>query len=142
MTGLAAFGQTTRPDPLNYSLTVFAPVGAQLIQRKIVQPRILIVVSIVTGAALATDHAHYVLARAFQGLGYGFFFVPVNVIAYSQLSPDQNNKASSLTSLFRNWGGCFGIAFITTATERRAQFHQTNAGAAIGSPQFQNEPAR
>ena len=85
---------------------------------------------------LATDHAHYVLARAFQGLGYGFFFVPVNVIAYSQLRPDQNNKASSLTNLFRNWGGSFGIAFITTATERRAQFHQTNIGASVGSPQL------
>jgi len=72
------------------------------------------------------------LARAYQGLGYGFFFVPVNVLAYSQLRPDQNNKASSLTNLFRNWGGSFGIAFITTAAERRHQFHQTNLGSAIG----------
>ena len=66
-------------------------------------------VSLMIGAAamwyyssfnLATDYTHYALARAFQGLGYGFFFVPVNVIAYSQLRPDQNNKASSLTNLF------------------------------------------
>ena len=81
---------------------------------------------------LATDYTHYALARAYQGLGYGFFFVPVNVLAYSQLRPDQNNKASSLTNLFRNWGGSFGIAFITTAAERRHQFHQTNLGSAIG----------
>jgi DHA2 family multidrug resistance protein len=79
---------------------------------------------------LATDYSHYALARAFQGLGYGFFFVPVNVLAYSQLRSDQNNRASSLTNLFRNWGGSFGIAFITTAAERRQQFHQTNLGAA------------
>ncbi|WP_130417409.1 hypothetical protein [Edaphobacter modestus] len=56
-----------------------------------------------------------------QGLGYGFFLVPVNVVAYSQLRPDQNNKASSLTNLFRNWRGSFGIAFITTAAERRGE---------------------
>jgi hypothetical protein len=68
---------------------------------------------------------------------YGFFFVPVNVLAYSQLRPDQNNKASSLTSLFRNWGGSFGIAFITTAAERRHQLHQTNLGSAIGDPSLQ-----
>jgi hypothetical protein len=37
-------------------------------------------------------------------VGYGFFLVPANIIAYSQLRPDQNNKASSLTNLFRNWG--------------------------------------
>jgi DHA2 family multidrug resistance protein len=123
-------------------ITLFAPIAARLIQRQIVPPRILMVISLLTGAAamwyystfnLATDYRHYALARAFQGLGYGFFFVPVNVIAYSQLTPSQNNKASSLTNLFRNWGGSFGIAFITTAAERRRDFHQTNVGAAIGS---------
>jgi DHA2 family multidrug resistance protein len=123
-------------------ITLIAPVAAQLIQRRVVQPRALLVLSLVTGAGamwyystfnLATDYRHYVLARAFQGLGYGFFFVPVNVIAYSYLTPDQNNKASSLTNLFRNWGGSFGIAFITTATARRQQFHQTNLQVAAGS---------
>src|SRR5208283_3834066 len=82
---------------------------------------------------LATDYSHYAFARALQALGYGFFFVPVNVLAYSQLRPDQNNKASSLTNLFRNWGGSFGIAFITTATERRHQFHQAILGSANGA---------
>src|SRR5208283_1513048 len=81
---------------------------------------------------LATDYSHYALARALQGLGYGFFFVPVNMLAYSELRPDQNNRASSLTNLFRNWGGSFGIAFITTAAERRRDFHQTNVGSALG----------
>jgi DHA2 family multidrug resistance protein len=123
-------------------ITLFAPIAAQLIQRQIVPARVLLMISITTvGAAmwyystftLATDYNHYALARAFQGLGYGFFFVPVNVLAYSQLRPDQNNRASSLTNLFRNWGGSFGIAFITTAAERRRQFHQTNLGSAIGA---------
>jgi len=122
-------------------ITLFAPIAAQLIQRQIVSARVLLSVSILTVAAAmwyfstftpATDYTHYALARAYQGLGYGFFFVPVNVLAYSQLRPDQNNKASSLTNLFRNWGGSFGIAFITTAAERRQQFHQTNLGSAIG----------
>jgi DHA2 family multidrug resistance protein len=82
---------------------------------------------------LATDYRHYVLARAFQGLGYGFFFVSANIIAYSQLRPHQNNRASSLTNFFRNWGGSFGIALMTTVAERRQQFHQTNVGAAISA---------
>ena len=43
-----------------------------------------------------------------RGLGYAFFFVPLTMVAYSQLRPDQNNKASSLTNFFRNWGGSFG----------------------------------
>ena len=78
---------------------------------------------------LDTDYNHYALARALQGLGYAFFFVPLSVIAYSQLTPAQNNKASSLTNFFRNWGGSFGIAFITTVSERRQNFHQAIIGA-------------
>jgi DHA2 family multidrug resistance protein len=123
-------------------ITLLAPLAARLIQRQIVPPRVLLSISLLVSAVamwhystfnLATDYRHYALARALQGLGYGFFFVPVNVIAYSQLRPDQNNRASSLTNLFRNWGGSFGIAFITTAAERRHEFHQANLSAALGS---------
>jgi DHA2 family multidrug resistance protein len=123
-------------------ITFLAPVAAQLVQRQLASPRVLVMISLSVGAIamwhyasfnLATDSRHYVLARALQGLGYGFFFVPVNVIAYSQLRPDQNNKASSLTNLFRNWGGSFGIAFVTTAAERRRDFHQHNLVGSITS---------
>lgn len=123
-------------------ITVFAPIAAQLIQRQIVSPRTLLTISLAIGGAtmwyygtftLGTDYAHYALARAYQGLGYGFLFVPVNVLAYSQLRPDQNNRASSLTNLFRNWGGSFGIALMTTIAERREQFHQTNLGSALAA---------
>jgi DHA2 family multidrug resistance protein len=34
---------------------------------------------------LETDYAHHAWARALQGPGYGFYFVPLSVIAYSQL---------------------------------------------------------
>jgi MFS transporter, DHA2 family, multidrug resistance protein len=124
------------------AITVLAPISAQLIQRKLANPRMLMVVSlfIVAGSMwfystfnLQTNYAHYAMARVVQGIGYGFFFVPVSVIAYSNLRPDQNNKASSLTNLFRNWGGSFGIAFIATVSERRQDFHQTNVGAALGN---------
>jgi MFS transporter, DHA2 family, multidrug resistance protein len=123
-------------------ITALAPVAAQLIQRRIVHPRYLVMFSVAAVAAalwhystfnLATDYRHYALARAYQGFGYSFFFVPINIIAYSQLRPDQNNRASSLTNFFRNWGGSFGIALITTVAERRQQFHQTNVASAISA---------
>jgi MFS transporter, DHA2 family, multidrug resistance protein len=119
-------------------ITFLAPVGAQLVQRKVINPRILLFGAVmVVGLSflhyshfnLDTDYNHYALARALQGLGYAFFFVPLSVISYSQLRPDQNNKASSLTNFFRNWGGSFGIAFITTMSERRQNFHQATVGA-------------
>jgi DHA2 family multidrug resistance protein len=136
--------------PGAFVITLLAPVAARLIQRNLVHPSVLIIISLVASAAamwhystfnLQTNYGHYALARVFQGAGYGFFFVPVNIIAYSKLKPDQNNKASSLTNLFRNWGGSFGIAFIATAAERRQDFHQTNVGAALGSTSRQLQDA-
>ncbi len=74
---------------------------------------------------LATDYRHEALARALQGLGIATLFVPVSQLAYSNIAKDKNNKASSLTNLFRNQGGSFGIAFVTTLAARRAQYHQS-----------------
>jgi MFS transporter, DHA2 family, multidrug resistance protein len=130
-------------------ITMLAPVGAQLVQRGVVKPRILLFGALmVVGLSflhyshfnLDTDYRHYALARALQGFGYAFFFVPLSVISYSQLKPSQNNKASSLTNFFRNWGGSFGIAFITTMTERRQNFHQSTVGANLppSSPYLQH----
>lgn len=134
-------------------ITFLAPVGAQLVQRGIVPPRTLL-----TGAVLVvglsflhyshfnldTDYTHYALARALQGLGYAFFFVPLSVITYSELKPNENNRASSLTNFFRNWGGSFGIAFATTMAERRFNFHQSVVGANLppSSPAMQQTASR
>jgi DHA2 family multidrug resistance protein len=74
---------------------------------------------------LGTDYRHEALARALQGLGIAPLIVPITTLAYSYLPRDKNNKASSLTNLFRNLGGSFGIAFVTTMLERRSQFHQS-----------------
>jgi DHA2 family multidrug resistance protein len=134
--------------PGAFVITLLAPVGAQLVQRGIVKPRILLFGAVmVVGISmihysrmnLDTDYAHYAWARALQGLGYAFFFVPLSVLAYSQLTPDQNNRASSLTNFFRNWGGSFGVAFITTVSERRQNFHQSVMGANLSpsSPSLQ-----
>ncbi|HEY9679398.1 MAG TPA: DHA2 family efflux MFS transporter permease subunit [Drouetiella sp.] len=74
---------------------------------------------------LTVDYNSYALARALQGLGLACLFVPMSQVAYSFLPKDKNNKASSLTNLFRNQGGSFGIAFVTTLLERRTTFHRS-----------------
>jgi DHA2 family multidrug resistance protein len=129
--------------PGAFVITILAPVGAQFVQRGIVHPRVLLTIAIIivglsflhySHFTLATDYSHYAWARALQGLGYAFFFVPLSIITYSQLRPDQNNRASSMTNFFRNWGGSFGIAFITTMTERRQNFHQNRVGSNLTVP--------
>jgi len=123
-------------------IAVLAPISAQLLQRQIVSAKTLVMASfcvialsmfVFSDMTLDANSGHYAWNRALQGLGYGLFLVPVSLIAYSELRPDQNNKASSLTNLFRNWGGSFGIAFITTASERRQNFHQSVLASALDS---------
>jgi DHA2 family multidrug resistance protein len=74
---------------------------------------------------LGTDYKHVALLRALQGLGIASLFVPVSQLAYSFLPKNKNNKASSLTNLFRNQGGSVGIAFATTVLAQRTQYHQS-----------------
>jgi len=74
---------------------------------------------------LGTDYKRVALLRAVQGLGIAPLFVPVSQLAYSYLPKNKNNKASSITNLFRNQGGSAGIALVTTLLARRTQFHQS-----------------
>jgi DHA2 family multidrug resistance protein len=118
--------------PGAFVIVLMAPVVVRLIPRTGAK-KLIIAGSIFVGLAmwrfasldLGSDYRSYALARALQGVGLGFFFVPVISLAYSYLPANKNNKASSITNLFRNLGGSFGVAFMTTVLERRTQFHHS-----------------
>ena len=118
--------------PGAFVVVMMAPVVVRLIP-KTGAKRLMVLASIVIWLAmwryasldLGSDYRSYALARILQGVGLGFFFVPVSQLAYSYLPLNKNNKASSITNLFRNLGGSFGVAFVTTMLERRSQFHQS-----------------
>jgi DHA2 family multidrug resistance protein len=118
--------------PGAFVIVLMAPVVVRLIP-KAGAKKLIVAGSIFMGLAmwrfssldLGSDYQAYALARALQGIGLGFFFVPVSSLAYSYLPANKNNKASSITNLFRNLGGSFGIAFVTTMLERRTQFHHS-----------------
>jgi DHA2 family multidrug resistance protein len=111
-------------------IVVLAPVMVRLLPKVGVKPMIAVGYCIFALSMwyyasfdLGTDYKHEAFARALQGLGIAPLFIPVSQLAYSFLPKDKNNKASSLTNLFRNQGASFGIAFTTTVVARRAQFH-------------------
>ncbi len=113
-------------------IVVLAPFMVKFVPK--IGPQILIIIGyLFLGAAmwhfshldLSADYGYFAWARAFQGVGLGFLFVPVSQVAYSFLPKDKNNKASSLTNLFRNLGGSFGIATMTTQLEQRSQLHRS-----------------
>jgi DHA2 family multidrug resistance protein len=113
-------------------ITLLAPFVVRIVP-KVGAPRLLAMSFTVaalsfvyySGLTIQTDYFHFALARIFQGFGYAFMFIPVSQLAYSYLPRNKNNKGSSLTNLCRNWGGSFGIAFVTTMVERRTQYHQS-----------------
>lgn len=116
--------------PGAFVIVALAPLMVRMLPKVGVKPMILTGYVIFALAMwyyasfdLHADYGHVAVARAVQGLGIAPLFVPVSQLAYSFLPKDKNNKASSLTNLFRNQGGSFGIAFVTTMLARRTQFH-------------------
>jgi MFS transporter, DHA2 family, multidrug resistance protein len=113
-------------------IVVLAPVMVRLLPKLGVKPMIAVGYCIFALSMwyyasfdLGTDYKHEAFARALQGLGIAPLFIPVSQLAYSFLPKEKNNKASSLTNLFRNQGASFGIAFTTTVVARRAQYHRS-----------------
>jgi MFS transporter, DHA2 family, multidrug resistance protein len=113
-------------------IVVLAPVVVSLLPKFGVRPLIGVGYCIFAIAMwhfasfdLGADYRHFAMARALQGLGIAPLFVPVSQVAYSFLPKNKNNKASSLTNLFRNQGASFGIAFVTAMLARRTQHHQS-----------------
>jgi DHA2 family multidrug resistance protein len=118
--------------PGAFVIVALAPLIVRILPRVGIKPLIFIGYVIFAIAMwryasldLGTDYQHVALIRALQGLGIAPLFVPVSQLAYSFLPKNKNNKASSLTNLFRNQGGTVGIAFVTTVLARRTQYHQS-----------------
>ena len=91
--------------PGAFVIVLMAPVVVRLIP-KTGAKKLILFGSIFMGLAmwrfasldLGSDYRAYALARALQGVGLGFFFVPVSSLAYSYLPMNKNNKASSITN--------------------------------------------
>jgi len=56
-----------------------------------------------------------------QGLGLGFIFIPVNLMAFSGIQPAMRTDGSTVMNLFRNVGSSFGISVIVTLLARNMQ---------------------
>ena len=73
---------------------------------------------------LSVDMASVIWPSVVNGVGISFIFVPLTTSAVAYLRQDQMGNATGLYNLMRNLGGSFGIAFVTTMIDRRAQVHQ------------------
>ena len=66
----------------------------------------------------------FVKIRILQTLGLPFLFLPINVVAYSELPSSETNQGSALVNVARNLGGSVGVSLANTELLQRTQFHQ------------------
>ncbi|MCE0498604.1 MAG: DHA2 family efflux MFS transporter permease subunit [Methylacidiphilales bacterium] len=130
--GYTAYDSGWAVSPAAFIVVFMAPLVVKFIFPALGATRLIFLSFILQAVALwhfsaldlTADYDSFLRARLIQGFGIAFLFIPVSSLAYSYLPKELNNKASSLTNLFRNLGSSFGIAFVTTMQARRAQVHQ------------------
>ena len=72
-------------------------------------------------------------ANIVVALGQPFTFVPVVGLTTATLARTDASQASAIFNMFRNLGGSFGIAVLSTVTTRREQFHDFRIGERVSA---------
>jgi MFS transporter, DHA2 family, multidrug resistance protein len=70
-------------------------------------------------------------ANIVRAFGQPFTIVPVATLAVATLPPRDAGSGSAIFNIFRNVGGSFGIAVLSTVVTRREQFHDVRIGEAV-----------
>jgi DHA2 family multidrug resistance protein len=86
--------------------------------------------------SLEMDRWPIVWSSFLQGLGLGFIFMPMNMVAFATLEPQYRPDGSSLLNLMRNLGGSFGISVIVTMLSRNTQTSHADIAANVTSFSF------
>lgn len=73
---------------------------------------------------LDTSLGHIVVPRLVQGVAVAFFFIPINQILLSGVTPSRMAAASGLSNFFRTLAGSMGTAIVTTLWDHRTQINE------------------
>ena len=118
-------------SPGGFVLMMIMPLAGFAVKR--VDARVLIGIGLMVAAFAqfsmmqvytGVDFRTLMLWRIYQASSMAFIFVPINVIAFTDMPPDASNQVSALTNLMRNMGGSIGISAVTTLVARQQQRHQ------------------
>ena len=80
---------------------------------------------------LDTSLSHLIPPRMIQGFAIACFFVPINTIILSGITPDKMAAASGLANFFRTISGSFGTALVVMILSHRSEEHQIRLGEYI-----------
>lgn len=117
-------------------------LAGRLIQRNF-DPRIMVggglavvVYSLwdMTGWTIGMGSSPFIVTGLIQGIGLGFVFIPLNIMAFGTLPPHQRTEGASLMNLSRNVGGSVGISVVTALLARNIQTNHSVLAAHIPDP--------
>lgn len=86
---------------------------------------------LLSGFNLEQGESALIWPNIFQGMATGFFFVPLNALAYQSLDPLFLNEASGLLNFFRSIGSSVGVALFSTIMTQEAQINWHRLGENI-----------
>lgn len=94
---------------------------------------VLFAVSCFMNAYMTADYAkdQFIWANVVRALGQPFTIVPITGLAVATLARKDAGDGSAIFNMFRNLGGSFGIAILSTLVTRREQFHDTRIGERV-----------
>ena len=104
---------------------------------KIYDPRLIVSSGLIFAAIgtyfmsrynLMTDVYFMIWPALIQGFGMGLFFVPLTVLAFDTLIPQDAAEAAGLFSFSRNLGSSIGISICSTLLSRQNQVHWNTLG--------------
>lgn len=125
--------------PRGIGVVISMAFAGQAIQRN-VDPRWLVgtglaiaIVSLwqMTRWTLVMGEMDFVITGLVQGLGLGLVFIPLNLSAFSTLSPQHRTEGASLMNLFRNIGASVGISVVTALLGYNVQSEHMSIGANV-----------
>jgi DHA2 family multidrug resistance protein len=81
---------------------------------------------------LASGWDQLLTPQILRGIAMGGMFVPLSTATLRSLPPREVAQGAGLYNLFRQLGGSFGIAILTTVLDHRAQVHRTGLAPHLG----------
>ncbi len=91
---------------------------------------------LMTGFSLGMDRQPMIVTGLIQGFGFGLVMVPLNMIAFSTLSPTVRTSAAALYNLSRNIGGAVAISMFTAVLAHNLQVSHSDLAAHFSAIRF------
>jgi len=116
--------------PVGLLAIVLSPWVGKNVSR--IDPRKLATVAFLGFAAVLWMRSHFntqadfttiLIPTVLQGAAMAFFFIPLQAIVFSGLSPQQTPSAAGLSNFVRITAGAVGTSLFTTLWENRASLH-------------------